>query len=177
MVTTAPVTIEQAAALLGVSATTIRRRIKAGSLQITEARRPQGVVWLVHLPPGTAPAAATDTVDTATVDTTPSAAPAPAEAMVSLIQATIGTVLGPLVGELAASRQAIGRQADRIAELERENGRLTATLEARRAPESVETAPNPSSIPLWLWGARWWLMAAVAVTLAAAVAALLVWPR
>jgi hypothetical protein len=50
MVTTAPVTIEQAAS-------TIRRRIRAGTLQVSESCRPQGVVWLVHLPLGVGPAA------------------------------------------------------------------------------------------------------------------------
>jgi septal ring factor EnvC (AmiA/AmiB activator) len=99
----------------------------------------------------------------ATAPTTPPAA----EAMVALIQATTGTVLGPLVGEVAASRQTIERQADRVAELERENGRQAAeleraasiavklsdeldvaraqisTLEAQRAPHAVEVAPRP----------------------------------
>src|SRR3954463_4730275 len=49
-VATAPVTVEQAAAILGVSVTTVRRRIRDGSIRVAEARRPQGPVWLVYLP-------------------------------------------------------------------------------------------------------------------------------
>src|SRR5688572_24298608 len=109
VVTTEPVTIEQAAALLGVSASTIRRRIRAGTLQVTETRRPQGTVWLVHLPPGVRPATATDTVDTASVDTTPAKVQPPAEAIAAMIQATLTPIIAPLVGELAASRQTIER--------------------------------------------------------------------
>src|SRR5215217_3954175 len=96
LVTTTPVTIEQAAAILGVSASTIRRRIKAGNLRVEEARRPQGVVWLVHLPPGTAPASGTATVDTAPVDTT-AATPQPAgDAIAAMIQATLTPIVAPL---------------------------------------------------------------------------------
>ena len=58
--------------------------------------------------------------------------------MVSLIQTTIGTVLGPLVGELAASRQAIERQADELKELARENGELRAENRALLASAATE---------------------------------------
>jgi hypothetical protein len=44
--------------------------------------------------------------------------------------------LGPLVGQLDAQRQTIERQADRVAELERENGRQSVELE--RAASTVE---------------------------------------
>ena len=80
----APVTLEQAAAILGVSVTMVKRRIRAGVLRAAAARSPHGTVWLVSLPPAA---------------TTPAA-----DAMVPLIQTTIRTVLGPLVAELAASR-------------------------------------------------------------------------
>jgi excisionase family DNA binding protein len=182
VVTTEPVTIEQAAAILGVSASTIRRRIRAGTLQVTETRRPQGVVWLVHLPPGVRPATATDTVDTPPVDTAPTTQPAPADAMVSLIQTTIGTVLGPLVSELAASRQTIERQAETIADLREERGRLSAELAAeRQAKASTDgpTAPQPVTLPLEPSTPRWrswwpWLLI-VAFLVVAWV--LLGWPR
>src|SRR5580765_571550 len=48
---TAPVTVEQAAAVLGVSVSTVHRRIRSGVLKAEQAARPQGKVWLVHLPP------------------------------------------------------------------------------------------------------------------------------
>jgi hypothetical protein len=63
--------------------------------------------------------------------------------MVSLIQTTIGTVLGPLVGQVDAQRQTIERQADRIAELERENGRLSERL-ALAAPSERPVAGRQS---------------------------------
>jgi hypothetical protein len=82
---------------------------------------------------------------------------AQADAMVSLIQATIATVLGPLMTELADNRRALTDLAGRIPELERENGQLTAELDtARRAhspvasnltPEPTEPAPPEPSSP------------------------------
>jgi len=48
--------------------------------------------------------------------------------------------LAPLVAELAASRQTIERQAERVAGLERENGQLTAALDAAR--RGTLTAPT-----------------------------------
>ncbi len=103
---TTAVTVEQAATILGVSVTTVKRRIRAGSLRAESVSRPQGTVWLVYLPTA-ATSAAEERPPAATVAATaPTTTPA-AEAMVSLIQTTIGTVLGPLVGQLDAQRQTI----------------------------------------------------------------------
>lgn len=190
MVTTAPVTIEQAAALLNVSASTIRRRIRAGSLQVTETHRPQGTVWLVHLPPSVTPAAEAATVDTAPVDTAPTAQPAPplaqAEAISGLVQATVATVLGPLVGQLDAQRQTIERQADTIADLREERGRQSAELERAAGTVVALNAENetlraaqaatvvPASIGSLL--TRLWPLWAVLTVLVVA-GALLLWLR
>jgi excisionase family DNA binding protein len=171
MVTTTPVTIEQAAALLGVSASTVRRRIRAGTLQVTETRRPQGVVWLVHLPPGVSPAVETATVDTAPVTTTAAMSPA--------LTAWVTSVLEPLVAELGTSRQ-------RIEDLARENGRLGAELERTRAEihaltasaasETAQSTPRSPGTFLRAWARLDWLV--VALVAAAAVAGvLLAWPR
>ena len=135
MVTTAPVTIEQAAAILGVSGSTIRRRIRAGALQVEETRRPQGVVWLVHLPPGTVPAAETATVDTIPVTTTAAAPTAQAEAMAALIHATLTPIIAPLMAEQAALRQTVERQADQLVGQAERLGRQGAELE--RATSTV----------------------------------------
>ena len=72
-VATAPVTVEQAAAVLGVSASTIRRRIRDGSLRAEEAHRPQGVVWLVHLPADATAATTQPPPAASLVATTPTA--------------------------------------------------------------------------------------------------------
>jgi len=130
MVTTAPVTIEQAAAILGVSASTIRRRIRAGALQVEETRRPQGVVWLVHLPRGTAPAAETATVDTTPVTTTATAPTAQADAMAALIHATLTPIVAPFLAEQTALRQIVERQADQLVGQAETIGRQGAELEA-----------------------------------------------
>src|SRR4051794_36122588 len=92
-VATAPVTVEQAAAILGVSVTTVRRRIRAGVLRAEEARRPQGAVWLVYLPPDAIPPTATDQPDATVVATAPTTA---GDAMIAYTQ----TLLGPLVAAL-----------------------------------------------------------------------------
>jgi hypothetical protein len=44
------VTIKEAAERLGVSADTIRRRLKAGELQGERQKTPQGFIWLISLP-------------------------------------------------------------------------------------------------------------------------------
>ena len=66
--------------------------------------------------------------------------PAPREAMVSLIQTTIGTVLGPLVAELAASRQTIERHAETIGDLRAENRALRAAQTQQASNLTVETS-------------------------------------
>ena len=43
-------TVNEAARYLGLSASTIRRRIAAGALKADREVRPQGSLWLVHLP-------------------------------------------------------------------------------------------------------------------------------
>jgi hypothetical protein len=136
VVTTAPVTIEQAAAILGVSASTIRRRIKAGSLRVEEARRPQGVVWLVHLPPGTGPASETATVDTAPVTTTASSS--------------------------QPAGDAIAAQAEMIGTLRAENDALEAQTEAG-VPELTW---RPLPLLRWLytqWWLDWLILATIGV--------------
>ena len=178
---TAPVTVEQAAAILGVSITTIRRRIRAGSLRAEEARRPQGPVWLVYLPPGATPATASEHEVSTVVGTAATTTPA-ADAMVSLIQTTIGTILGPLVGQLDAQRQTIERQAEQLvtqaetigrqgAELERAASTIIA-LEARTASQPAP-APRELALAQWRSWGPWLLTPAVL----ACVMALLAWPR
>lgn len=176
-VATAPITVEQAAAVLGVSVTTVKRRIRAGSLRGEQAQRPQGMVWLVYLDPAATPSAEERPPAASVAATAPTTLTAQADAMVSLIQTTIATVLGPLVGQIDAQRQTIERQADRIAELERENGmlseRLTAPAPAHSPvasnlrPEPV-TPPSEPATPRSWWSARWAFVLAAIVLLAVA---------
>jgi hypothetical protein len=60
------------------------------------------------------------------------------DAIAAMIQATLTPILGPLVAELAASRQANERSQDRVAALERENGRQGAELAAVGDGQVVE---------------------------------------
>jgi hypothetical protein len=89
----------------------------------------------------------------------------------------VGRQMAPLLAELAASRQ-------RIEDLARENGRLTAELAAERAksatdastaPQSSELAPGSSSGPS---SVRWPVWAPWALAMLATVAVVLVvWLR
>src|SRR3954471_5961978 len=53
-----PSTLPEAARILGVSESTVRRLVKAGKLEAERVLRPQGHVWMVRGPaPSTEPAA------------------------------------------------------------------------------------------------------------------------
>lgn len=100
-----------------------------------------------------------------------------AEAMVSLIQTTIGAVLGPLVAEQAALRQIVERQADQLVSQAGTIGRLEAENAALRVAHSpVQPNLTPDSGPLsveapgarsW-WSGRWAFVLAGIVLLAGA---------
>jgi len=147
--------------------------IKRGQLKAERVHRPQGSAYLVTLPGHGAD------------DETPTGQPAqdmsrtqgtptpPTEAMVSLIQTTIGTILGPLVGQLDAQRQTIERQAEQLVGQAETIGALRArisTLEASGAPQAVETAPRP----FWARWPRGWIAGAATVLAIVAAATLLV---
>jgi excisionase family DNA binding protein len=171
---TTAVTVEQAAAILGVSVSTVKRRIRAGLLRAERVSRPQGTVWLVERPAAVTgaadqrSAAASVAATTAVTGVDDEArreprlvAPQPqAEAMATLMQTTIATVLGPLVAELAVCRQTNERQAEtigelraRVATLEAENGHLAASGAAQ--------PPEPITEPLRLWQRSWAVYGAV----------------
>ena len=143
-VATAPVTVEQAAAILGVSASTIRRRIRDGSLRAQPAHRPQGVVWLVHLPAAATVGTTQPPPPAGAVATTPTAAAG--DQMIAYTR----SLLEPLVA-------ALERSQGRVAELERENGQLAAELRALQAPQDAQEgtqegrtaaeAPDPTTEP------------------------------
>jgi hypothetical protein len=82
----------------------------------------------------------------AVAGTAPTMTPA-ANAMVSLIQTTIGTILGPLVGQLDGQRLTIERQAETIAELREDRGRLSAELASARMSISTLTGPGSTIAP------------------------------
>jgi Helix-turn-helix domain len=164
---TTPVTIEQAAALLGLSTSTVRRRIRAGLLRVEEVRRPQGVMRLVYLPDDVDPAV------TQVSEVTGVAATAPVtgshEAMIAYTQA----LLDPLVAALERSQATVKEQAETI-------GELRATLSTLTAPESplaASGAAQSSATALGPFRASWRtsITAAVAVLAIVLVVVLLGW--
>jgi excisionase family DNA binding protein len=166
-------TVSDAAAALGVSRMTVRRMIQRGQLEAERVHRPQGTAYLVTLPAdGTGQGTPTARPARHTGRPNGTEQPAPGEAIAAMLQATLTPIVAPLVAELAASRQANERladqlmgQADRIAELERENGLLTAenhALEARTAVQSVEPIMEA---PMSRWRRHLpWLIAAAVLT-------------
>jgi hypothetical protein len=139
------VPVTEAARLLGLSATTIRRRIAAGTLVAERVSRPQGTALLVQVPQD-APATSQDAPET------PHDAPARTEQSACGLEAII-------IGNLVAT---IERQAVRIGELEREVGQLRAEHAAHSPPASNLTPPAR------LGELRPWLLLA-AILLAAGV--------
>ena len=139
-----PVSVPEAAAILGVSVATVLRRIRDGSLRAETIHRPQGRTYVVLLASDhTSDHACADSDQQVGIRARLTQSPAPqAEAMVALIQATIATVLGPLVGQLDAHRQTIERQADELKELARENGRQAAELERAASTAVALSAEN-----------------------------------
>jgi len=132
--------IAEAAAVLGLSEKTIRRRIKAGTLQANRVVTPQGHVWLVNVtgvaspPPGHSVQVSADERQTAMTELTRSVA-----------------------SELTRSL------STRIEELVRENEQLRARLLSLQSPQPepmpaepapvVEAVSAPAVRPWW----RRWL--------------------
>jgi hypothetical protein len=131
---TAPVTVEQAAGILGVSASTVRRRIRGGTLRAESVSRPQGVVWLVHLPADATADVNHPSPPAGAVGTAPVTA---SDAMIAYTR----SLLEPLVA-------ALERSQSRTAELERENGELTARLTAAEERLRMLETPNPQESPI-----------------------------
>jgi hypothetical protein len=172
------VSIPEAAVILRLSESSVRRLVKAGQLEAERIQRPQGHVWLVKVP-----APSSDQVDqppdqiAASGDapaSTLSSQPA-ADAIAAMIQATLTPIIGPLVAELGSSRQLVERQADTIREQAEQIGTLRAERDAAQASILATQTATPSSEPAPAVWRRWWLAAFVLVSFAAVI--LLVWPR
>ena len=132
--------IVDAAVALGLSEKTIRRRIKAGTLQANRVVTPQGHVWLVNVngvaspPPGQSVQVSADERQTAMIELTRSVA-----------------------SELTRSL------STRIEELVRENEQLRARLLSLHAPqpEPMPTEPAPAAEAMLeparrAWWRRFW---------------------
>ena len=135
------VSVPEAAATLGLSVATVRRMIRDGRLRAETVTRPQGIAYVVVLP-GDHAARGERSSTAQQVGTTARLTESPADAMATLIQATLTPIIAPLVAEQAALRQTVERQAEQLVGKEQEigvireeQGRLTAELE--RAASTV----------------------------------------
>lgn len=153
MVATTAVTIEQAAVILGLSPSTVRRRIRAGVLRVEEVSRPQGIMRLVYLPDGVDPAVTQVSGLTGVAATTP--ATDPGAAMIAYTQ----TLLVPLVTALERS-EARGRdQAEQLGRLAERLDSITAELDMLRAAHS----PVASMLTPWHRVRASWLLGLLAI--------------
>ena len=173
----AGVTIDQAAAILNTSPSTVRRWVKEGKVRSKRVTTPQGHAFRVHLD-GHPPSVETSNGRRPSGESAPAVPPVMEPATASMTAPSIEraeamtryneALLAPLVAELAAARLGLLTQADRIAELARENGTLAermaglervrdaamahaAELEAKLAvPPAVhdpQPAPDPFPVP------------------------------
>jgi excisionase family DNA binding protein len=116
-------TVSQAAAALGVSERTIRRRCASGKLQAELISTESGATWLIPIEslgmePSLIPAAE---------------AAAPAAASVAIIERPDQEQFARLESEIAQIKAFLaGQMSARIADLEAENARLRAELAAPR---------------------------------------------
>ena len=162
------VSVAEAARRLGVSTAMVKRRIRDGTLEAEPLSRPQGIEYRVRLPRDVTPTLAAPASDvspplTERSDSELAALTSSAHVTKQDVSAAITAAIAPLAERLAVqdttiSRQAetIERQADAIAELREDRGRLTpelaaaheriASLAAPQQPGDVSTAaalPDP----------------------------------
>ena len=143
--------LPEAARLLGVSRSSVRRMIRDGRLEARRVLRPQGYAWEVRVPPCSEPCSEAPDVGTHHAPgpgrpNAPRQAPEVAgpEALGAWLVPVLTPILAPIVAELQATREAgerkdqtIERQAGEIAALREERGRQSAELE--RAASAVLT--------------------------------------
>ena len=170
-----PATVADAARILGVSESTVRRLVRTGKLEAVRVERPQGHAWLVNVP---APARH----QPGTSHHLGAVAP-PHQSPPDALAAWRASVLEPLVTELRLSRETLAGQAERLGYVTAERDAARAELDALKASHSPgagqeaasieEMATAPSAGSPWigvLWRRRW-LAGAVAVATTVAIAA------
>ena len=149
-------TVADAARLLGVSESTVRRLVRTGRLEAERVERPQGHAWLVKVP---TPATDQPGSEQHLGATTPLNQPAS-----SAMAAWVSSVLDPLVLELRTSRETIAGQAERLGYVTAERDVARAELEALKAPQAPLAARLPQ-LAMWT-GALCMLLGTVAMLLA-----------
>jgi excisionase family DNA binding protein len=145
-------TLQEAAAVLGISLNTLRRRIAAGQVRAERARRPQGHVWRVYL--GTDERSEQHAEQHAEQEAEQDAGSTLQEPPTDVLRAEAmatytRSLLEPLVNRLAEQERTIRDQAEEL-------GRLRERVATLQAPESHQTreasnltahAPDPPTEP------------------------------
>ncbi len=177
------VSVAEAARLLGIAPSTVRRHIRDGSLDAIRELRPQGSAWRVILPSDTShgaseqrPRAGATTADGAShaphqeAAHEPPRAPTGATAPTAMRNGELNLIaLTALVEALAATRDLAEQRAVTVASLSERLGYVTAERDAVRAEldalrgqnavllaSTAEQAPEPSTLPSDPQTAPWW---------------------
>lgn len=160
--------LAEAAAALGVSEKTVRRRAKAGQVEARQVSTQHGPAWQVRLPSGVDTVSRVDPpLDSGQGGQGTQRVQAGATAMLELVR--LVAELQPKA-EAAAMWQARAMMlADRLAIAEGKLDALTApqqpqepTQDVSGAAESIEAPLEPPTAPTWLSPRRWgrWVAAA-----------------
>jgi hypothetical protein len=130
--------VSEAVRILGLSATTIRRKIDAGELEAERIARPQGTAFLVKVPADEPPRAED-------APQTPQEAP---DAHHDTPGRTdhLTAVVVPLVAQIDALRKTVERQADQLVTQAETIGRLTAELAAERSKSPLDASTGAQSV-------------------------------
>jgi excisionase family DNA binding protein len=115
------VPVAQAARILGLSPTTIRRKIDAGELEAERVVRPQGTAFLVRV-------ASDEPLRTEETPATPQDVPGTNQDAPAGTE-QLATVVIPLIAQIDGLRQTVDRQADTIRDQAERLGRQGAELE------------------------------------------------
>jgi len=159
------VPVTEASRILGLSATTIRRKIDAGELEAERVTRPQGTAFLVKVPGDEPPR--TDQALQMPQDESGSPRDAPADAV------SLAAIVVPLVAQFDALRQTVERQSAQLISQAETIGRVTAERDAARAELDALRAQNatltastatqnqePTTGPATIWQRLWRVVAA-----------------
>src|SRR5215212_2556216 len=118
--------LQDAAAQLGVSVNTLRKRIRAGQVQAERVQRPQGYVWQVYLDTLQTPG---QPADDPPIQEAPSKLQQPAQALMQAeaMAAYTRSLLEPMVVLVEQQQTVIREQAETIGTLRAENDALRAS--------------------------------------------------
>jgi excisionase family DNA binding protein len=169
------VSVAEAAKILGVSPSTVRRLVKAGKLVGESVLRPQGSAYVVRLPrdastvvdglSGTSQPPRGEERSNASEQVFTDSVKSPGEQMMAAWSAAVLTpILAPLVAEITASRQQLVSQAETIGELRAENAALRAAQTLSAAPQTPQTVePTADARMARLRALAPWVLAVLAI--------------